>query len=309
MNTALLPDHIDLGDWLRNQAREGCVRIQLRQRIQEVEQQVREWLLDPTTDTDALAEIIRAKMNDEARQLRGPTLFGLFSFQPNRTMHHDRVTRRIDGMGGHSDALIGETEAADSRGIVSQMMRHNEASARIALGQTLEIVEHYKSITKASGERVTALEEKQMQVIDLFEKLISLQHERDLEMIRERRSDKKHDFVREKLDMLTPVLMSKVLGAGQAKGTGSPMGEELLRQFLKSLSPDQYRAIWSALSPEQAVTMIELYDRYGSQELAREKSANGTGPSAPQPQPPEEANESNAPAADGEAPMKEEKDK
>jgi hypothetical protein len=176
-------------------------------------------------------------------------------------------------MGGHSDALIGETESADARGLVSQMMRHTEASARIALGQTLEIVEHYKSISKERGERVISLEEKQMQVIELFERLISLQHERDLATIRERRADKKHDFVREKLDMLTPVLMSKVLGAGDPKGSGSLMGEELLRQFLKSLKSEQMRAIWSALSPEQAATMFELYDRYGQRDLASEAAA------------------------------------
>jgi len=277
MTTPLLPEHIDVGEWIRKQVREGCSRIVLRQKVSDCEQHVREWRLEPGADVDALAEEVRSKMNDEARQLRGSTLFGLFSFAPNQGLHgvhNDKLTRRVDGgMGGHSDALIGETESADARGLVSQMMRHTEASARIALGQTLEIVEHYKSISKERGERVISLEEKQMQVIELFERLISLQHERDLATIRERRADKKHDFVREKLDMLTPVLMSKVLGAGDPKGSGSLMGEELLRQFLKSLKSEQMRAIWSALSPEQAATMFELYDRYGQRDLASEAAA------------------------------------
>jgi hypothetical protein len=100
-------------------------------------------------------------------------------------------------------------------------------------------------------------------------------------MIREKRSDKKHDFVREKLDMLTPVLMSKVLGKGTAKGDGSMFGEELVRQFLKSLDASQINAIMSSLGPEQVVTMAEIYQKYGEREVAREKkeAAAGAAPS------------------------------
>jgi hypothetical protein len=297
------------------QAREGCIRIVLMQRVQETEQLVRQWVIDATTDIDALGQIIRAKMNDEARQLRGPTLFALFSYRPceradGDEIHHDKMTRRVYGNGSaHGDALIGETEMPNASGIVSQMMRHSEASARIALGQTLEIVEHYKSINRERNERVNVLEEKHMQVIELFEKLISLQHDRDLETMRERRADKKHDFVREKLDMLTPVLMSKVLGAHDPKGSGSLMGEELLRQFLKSLKPEQLRAIWSSLSPEQAVTMIEIYDRYGTRELAKEQGTQEAAAPSPEGAVATQTNETGAVPRESDASEKEETNK
>jgi hypothetical protein len=271
--TPLLPEHIEIVDWLRIQLREGCSRIALRQHIGDVDQHVREWVLDASVDVQWLAEEIRSKMNDEGRQLRGPTLFGLFAYRSNVAIHNDRMFRRIEGMGGSSDALLGETESSDARGIVSQMMRHNEAAARIALGQTLEIVEHYKSILKERDTRVMTLEEKQMQVFDLYERLMSLQHDRDLQLIREKRSDKKHDFVREKLDMLAPVLISKVLSKGMAKGTGSVLGEELLRQFLKSLKSEQMKAIVGALSPEQVAAIMEIYERYGERDVARENAA------------------------------------
>ena len=96
--TPLLPEHIEVSDWLRMQVRDGCSRIVLRQRVQEVEQHVREWPLTADTDLAALAEEIRAKMNDEGRQLRGPTLFALFSFRPDSGgMHIDRLLRRNRG--------------------------------------------------------------------------------------------------------------------------------------------------------------------------------------------------------------------
>jgi hypothetical protein len=280
----LLPDHIDVGDWLRMQLRDGCSRIILRQRIQDIEQHVREWPLTPETDLAALAEEIRAKMNNEGRQLRGPTLFALFSFRAGCSdIHVDRMLQRIDGSAGGGSALFGETEASDARGIVSMMMRHTEASARIALGQTLEIVEHYKSISKERGERVAALEEKQTDNFKLFEQLLSLQHERDLDALREKRRDKQHEFLREKISLIAPVILSKIVSAGMAQGQGTLMGEELLRQFLKSLSADQAQAIVAALGPDQVVTMVELYERYREREEGgpRAGEAGPTGEGAP----------------------------
>lgn len=270
----LLPEHIEVGDWLRMQLRDECTRIVLRQRVGDVEQHVREWTMAPDTDVVVLAEEIRAKMNDEARQLRGPTLFALFSFRPDRPMHVDRMMRRVEGSGGSGSAIFGETEMADPRGIVAMMMRHSEAAARIALGQTLEIVEHYKSIGKEQAERVSTLEERQAENIKLFERLMSLQHERDMEKMRESRKDEGRAFVRQKIDLIAPVLLSKVLSAGMGKGQGSVMGEELLRQFLKSLQPAQVQAIIGALGPEQIVSMVELYERYSDREDA---------PKAPEP--------------------------
>jgi hypothetical protein len=283
----LLPEHIEVGDWLKMQLREGCTRIVLRQHVGDTEEHVREWALVPETDVGTVAEEIRAKMNDEGRQLRGPTLFALFSFRPGRDMHVDRMLRRIMGNAGGGNAIFGETEMADPRGIVAMMMRHSEAAARIALGQTLDIVEHYKSIGKEQAERVASLEERQSENIKLFERLMSLQHERDMEKLRESRKDEGRAFVRQKIDLIAPVILSKVLSAGMPKGQGTVMGEEVLRQFLKSLQPAQVQAIIGALGPEQIVSMVELYERYSEGEDSTKKA-----PTPGEAQPPAEGDSS-----------------
>jgi hypothetical protein len=214
-------------------------------------------------------------------------------------MHVDRMLRRVEGNAGGGNALFGETEMADPRGIVAMMMRHSEASARIALGQTLEIVEHYKSIGKEQAERVASLEERQAENIRLFERLMSLQHERDMDKMREQRKDEGRAFVRQKIDLIAPVLLSKVLSAGMPKGQGSVVGEELLRQFLKSLQPAQVQAIIGALGPEQIVSMVELYERYSD----REDAPKAPPPGEAMPPAPSGAGAENndAPANQGEA--------
>jgi hypothetical protein len=266
-------EHADLANWVRVQIQNGCVRIALCQRVGAENQNVRDWLLTPDIDVDGLAEDASKRMYDEARVLRGPTIYVMFGFKPGAFEYSDRKIFRIEGIGANPDSLLGETEQPDTRGIVSQMMRHNEASARISLGQTLGIVEHYKAILRERDARIAALEAKLEQVGELQHEIVSMQHERTLDLIREKRVDKRTAFVREKLEMLTPVIMSKVLGAGTPKGSGSIFGEEVLRQFLKSLGPQQFAAITGALNPEQVVALYEIFERYSDRETERQKAA------------------------------------
>jgi hypothetical protein len=268
------PEHVDIANWIRAQAADGVDRLVLRQRVRDIDQHVREWTLSLSTDPDALAEEIRVKASDEGRQFRGPIQYGVFSYRGiGSTAYYDRHFFRVEGMANGGEALIAETEFSDGRGLVSQMMRHTEASAKIALGQTLEIVEHYKSILRARDVRIAALEAKYEEIMELQERLLSSQHERKLEEIKAKNADRGRAFVRDKLDLLTPVLMSKMLSGGKAAGEGSVFGEELLRQFLKSLLPGQVAALTNALNPEQVVTLTEIFDRYSDREAERKAAA------------------------------------
>jgi hypothetical protein len=276
--------HADIANWLRTQVSDGCCRVHLTQRVGVENQHVREWPIAEGVDVDALAEEIDRRMREEARVLRGPTRYTIFGFKLGAYDYHDRKIVLIEGIGASTDMVLGETEQPDGRGIVSQMMRHNEASARISLGQTMAIVEHYKAILHERDARIAVLEQKLEQLGELQQEIVSMQHERNLDIIREKRADRRHAFLREKLDMLTPAIMSKVLGAGTAKGQGSMFGEELLRQFLKSLGAKQYAAITNALTPEQVVALTEIFERYSERETQRERAAaaaeandNGTG--------------------------------
>jgi hypothetical protein len=146
---------------MREQSREGCTRIVLQQRMHDVEQLVREWTLDPVADPEILAgEVLRAATS-EGKLLRGPTLYGVFSHRPGAESHSDRKFFRVEGTGGELDSLFREGTEIDSRSMVAQMLRHSEASARITLGQTLEIVEHYRAIVERQSARIAELEARE----------------------------------------------------------------------------------------------------------------------------------------------------
>jgi len=265
---------VHLAKWLRAQQEDDCTHVILRQRTAETDQQVREWNLAAAEDLDALAAEIETRAQEDGQHFRGPTLYGLFAYREVGKAHVERTFLRVEGQGGR-ESFFQETEAPDGRGITSQLMRHNEVATRIALGQTSEIMEFYKRALEQRDRRIEDLENRHFKMLELYEKLQSMQHERDLEVVREQRADERTKFLKEKLDMLAPVLMNKLLGKEGA--TAPALGEELMRQFLKSLAPNQIDALMGMLRPEQAAVIGEVYEAYAKREMERD------GPSPPTP--------------------------
>ncbi|MGH7280622.1 MAG: hypothetical protein ACRELY_03795 [Polyangiaceae bacterium] len=256
----------DLGEWLERQLADGATRLALRHKSEDGggEALVREFSMNDAGTMPALAELVYRRAQDDGRHFRGRSIYGIFSFRDHEYI--DRFFLAVEG--AEDPAYFGSRDASLS-GVTQQLMRHNEANARLAIGQTLDVISHYKNILAAREKRIEELETKYWKVAELYEHLTSMQHERDLEIMRMQQADRRQDFLKEKLDMLAPVLMSKVI-PGAAKG--GALGEELVRQFLKSLSAKQMEAIVGALSPEQAAVINEVYVAYGEREVAKDEA-------------------------------------
>lgn len=274
------PELVDLVQWLERQFQDNATRLLLRQRAEDgIEQMVREFQVpNGTADAHALALTIHQRANEDGRLCRGRILYGVFSYRDR-----DYLDRFFFGVQGEQEEPF-SVSARDATlgGVTAQLMRHNEANARLAIGQTVDIIGHYRALLVAREKRIEDLEAKYSKVIELYERLSSLQHERDLEIMRVKQSEKGQEFLREKFEMLAPVVMAKFF-PGASKG--AMLGEELLRQFLKSLSPKQMEGLMGTLSPEQFAVINEIYSAYGEKDLAREEakkngkkngSANGT---------------------------------
>jgi hypothetical protein len=264
---------VNIARWIRDQVDDHCIRVALRQKTDDSEQHVREWSLVQVTNVDDLVEEIETCAHGDSLNFRGPTLYGLFSYREAGKRYVSRTLLRVAGQ-GFNQAMVGETEAADARGLTSQMMRHTEVASRIALGHTQEIILQYQQLLAQRDKRIEDLESRHYKVLELHERLTSMQHERDMDMVRAAQSDKRTDFFKEKLDMLAPVLISKMVkGAG-----GAALGEELMKQFLGSLTPPQMDKILSSLAPEQGALISEIYAAYGDREVAKKngkEKANG----------------------------------
>jgi hypothetical protein len=275
LSTYSSPQHADLAQWLERQLADGATRIVLRQKTDEGgDTLVREFPIDGSVGANDLAELLDKRAREDGRHFRGRSLYGVFAYRDR-----DYLDRYFFAVEGDDEQHHFGMREANLSGVTSQLMRHNEANARLAIGQTLDVIGHYKALLVAREKRIEELETKYWRVTELYERLTSMQHERELETMRAAQSDKRQDFLREKLDMLAPVMLSK-LAPGAAKGAA--LGEELIRQFLKSLSPQQMENLVGSLRPEQAAVINEIYVAYGERETAKDEakknhgSVNGT---------------------------------
>jgi hypothetical protein len=90
------------------------------------------------------------------------------------------------------------------------------------------------------------------------QKILDLEHEQK----RQRTA-----FLKEKIELLLPVLAGKVLGA---QSPAQPLfQEEALMQFLSSLTPDQQSGLTQLLRPEQAIAFFQLFESYARRDLEK----------------------------------------
>jgi hypothetical protein len=263
-------------------------RVVLRQRSSTGDQRVREWRLVDIVASE-LAAAIYAGALDDAKHQRGSVQYGLFAYVDGQKTHADRMLlcienpegkrtntalATLDSEGDDDDGL----ERAQKANLVGLLMRHTHASAQLALGHTVDIVRHYKEESERKDARIRELEERHEKVLAMYEELLSMKHERELEMLRAHNSEKRKDQLLDKLDMLVPIAMSKVIPASKTPA----LGEELMRQLLRSLTREQLSALVGHLSPEQAALIHEIYVAYAEREEQRDakKKANGVNGSA-----------------------------
>jgi hypothetical protein len=259
--------------WLRRQVAEGCQAIVLRQTTDHSEQQIRGWELNESTDLGGLAERIYAYAVEDGRHFApGTAMYGLLSYRANESAIVERMFIRLPGSAAALATRVERTESPELAGVVAQLMRHNEIATKVAIGQTADIIQQYQRMLEARDRRIEELEARHNEVLELHEKLLSMQHQRELDRLRAQRDERRQEFFREKLDMLAPVLVSKFMGGGAQGGPAknAVLGEEMIRQFLKSLRPDQFDRLMGGLDPEQAALIGQIYVAYGERETANE---------------------------------------
>lgn len=263
--------------WIQKQTADKCSRLVLRQRIEGGDHQlVREWALPGAVPSDLATQIYERAVEDASRQ-RGDVQYYLLAFAEGRKGYVDRTILNVENGPRPSTAIttleagLDDDERAQRAGIVGLLMKHTHASVQLGLGQTIDIVQHLKDEGARKDARILELEDRQIAVLKMYEELLSAKHERELAMLRAQNSEKRKDHLLDKLDMLVPIAMSKVMPASKTPA----LGEELMRQLLKSLTREQLSSLVSHLSPEQAALIHEIYVAYCEREEKRDAKKNG----------------------------------
>jgi len=153
------------------------------------------------------------------------------------------------------DDEIGGDDSPTTKGLLAQLMRHNEANARTLNTMSSGVVTLLVRRLEAMDSRMSNLEKERAETFLALEAAKSEQHTRDMELMKESNNEERKDAALKKLMDLAPVVVNRIAGK-QLMEAKDPLSA-MVSQLGDSLSQEQISKIASALSPEQQIMFVE----------------------------------------------------
>lgn len=158
---------------------------------------------------------------------------------------------------GNEDETV-DSEPPSAKGMLSQLMRHNEALARMLTMGTTQII---VTLQKQNANLAAQLEmnmSKELEFVRTTEELLSQKHVRELEAIQAQNKEKRMQELYDKGMLLLPAVANRIAGKQVMNQTVSP-SEVMLNELVSTLKPEQFEKLLAVLAPEQRIVLLELY--------------------------------------------------
>lgn len=149
---------------------------------------------------------------------------------------------------------VGGDEAASAKGLLTQLMRHNEQQNRTMVNGIGAMVQMMNRTIERDQETIEKLLDERQKNWEIIEKSKGQEHERELELMESHRKGEREDLVFQKINLLFPIVLNRLSG----KQMLNPEEKSLLSGFVESLTEEQFQKIASSLSPEQQVLLFTV---------------------------------------------------
>lgn len=164
-------------------------------------------------------------------------------------------------------------EPANARGLVSQLMRHNEAIAKIMVTSLGGVVHHQTRQLESANETIERLTRINAENNERLEAANSQAHDRDMELMKENAKQERDKLMFDKLSLMVPVVINRL--AGQKVFDSEDPNAMMLRTFAESMSADQFNKIRQTLSQEQVVLLMQIMQATQQKKLPPNSTPNG----------------------------------
>lgn len=264
----------ELARWIRgNWHTKKIVQISLAHISQNGRSTVSTWDKDKLVnkDPDTIIQEIYTEAQEDARNFKGPQRYGCFfleegSQNPSRKFF---VVKGVDWEEGEGDEM--ESEPATGKGHLAQMMRHNEALMRLAIGGAREGQGVLRGIVSDLVQQNRSYQEMHYRVMETYGQLQDRNFERDMD-----REDKKamralKEQAGTMLMGLAPTALSMFaskLSANDEKTQQENQIKMMVTQFARSLTAEQMEKLLEPLSQEQKISFMQLYNSIREEYLA-----------------------------------------
>jgi hypothetical protein len=210
--------------------------------------------------SSALSEI-ETSAHTDAGGLGGPQkymVYAFFSESESKPLARFPFLEHATDSESEDDGEL-ESEPPTTRGLTSQLMRHNEALMRTSVMGFSQMMGTLQRQLAKQADVIEKLVNEKFETLDTIEELLTKKQERDIEA---KSATMKQDLMEEagkKLLLLAPMVVNKLVGKTVLPQKSTPR-DEILRNFLGSLNQDQLMAMSGILSPEQQAAIMEIGD-------------------------------------------------
>jgi len=219
---------------------------------------------DDKKDTflDGLTDEIEAKAHDDAEAMGGHHRYVVYAYYKGQNKPLGRCVFSVDAGSDEDDESnsLSGTEPATTKGLMAQMMRHNEAMMR----STVMVSQSLMNTMRAAMEQAQSHNEKlmadKMQTFDLIEQLQSRRQERELAARQAEFSEKIKEEAFQKMMLLAPSVANRIMGKKMLPEPTTPM-EETLKGLAASFTQEQMEQLANSglLKPEQLIAVLNLF--------------------------------------------------
>jgi hypothetical protein len=216
----------------------------------------------PSDDQEALLSRIEESLENDADGLGGVQKYVLLALREGRPLSRLplRVASSMDD-GGSSDSL--ESEPANSKGLLAQLMRHNEVQSRMFAMSMGQVVSTMQRTIARLQETVEVADERRLAAVDVAEDMLTRGHERAAltQMVEDNRAAKTALFESVKAAM---PFVAQYLRKAAGMSVETTSVATLVSQLAASMGPDQLMGLQKLLTAEQMEIVGKLFAAFPS---------------------------------------------
>jgi hypothetical protein len=225
-------------------------------------------------DVEEMATELVNMAEFDADALGGIQKYYLTASFENLSAPINRFAFRVNGAASEDNVDTFDSEPANTKGLLGQMMRHTEASHRISVASTGHVITMQNKIITRQAEQLEAMQSKHIELIETLEELKSERHSRDLDAAESMRKQEAYKDITQKILMLMPIVVNKFTGK-KLLPEKTTSGEQMVKSLMDSIKPEQMEKMGEILTPEQQMIIFNVYEnmrKFDSEE--ENKNAN-----------------------------------
>jgi hypothetical protein len=161
-----------------------------------------------------------------------------------------------------ADEGLESLEPSNSKGLLGQLMRHNETFLKTTLHTLVQQNQQLTGMVETMYQQQTLIEQRRLEAFERSEAAASLEHERAMERKEKELQRENMQAVIQQIKPHVPALMARLLSRATSKdGPADEVSRELAMTFkhwADSIPRERYEKVMSALGQDHATTLVEI---------------------------------------------------